>query len=255
MNYNDLTIALALLAEENDASGNYAFIQSPDFTTYLPTIIGNSEARCYREVCPLATRSALANGNATAGQRTILMSAFNPQIIVLEGLALISPLGYPPAQGERWQYRETSLDFIDSIWPKEATAMAPSAAWPECYWAMRDSMSIVLAPTPDLDYLAEATGTIRPTPLSAANVMTYLSLYYPDVFLKACMVETCGFQRDYSAQADDPKVAMSWESAYQIAKVSAIEEEKRRRGVFPGSGPLPATAAEAPIPGASVPAR
>jgi hypothetical protein len=53
------------------------------------------------------------------------------------------------------------------------------------------------------------------------------------------MISVSGFQRDDGAQADDPKLAISWESVYQELKGSAMEEEQRRRGQGPDQGNLP----------------
>jgi len=237
--YGDLTTALALLAQYNDAFGTYTFIQSPDFSTYLPRIIEYAEDRIYREVVPLATRQSNATATFQAGLRTLPLIGFKPQPVVVEGLAAITPVNTPPQKGTRWQYRMASLDLIDSVWPIESTTMAPSAAWPELYWALVDNQTIVVAPTPDQAYTVEATGIFRPTPMSAQNPETYLGDFYPDLLLAACMIAVAGLQRDYGQQADDPKLAMSWESQYQLLKASAMEEEQRRRGQGQGFSTQP----------------
>jgi hypothetical protein len=239
MIYSDVTQALALLAKMNDSPGIFTFINAPNFSAYLPRIIDYAEGRCYREITPLATRNSSATTRAQAGLRTLPLIGFNPQPIVVEGIALITPVGTTPTQGQRWQYEQASIDFIDMIWPVEGTTLSPSST-DERYWGLLDNQTIILAPTPDQPYTAEATGTFRPTPLSALNPSTYLSLFYPDIFLAACMIAVAGFQRDYGAQSDDPKMAVSWESQYESLKAGAIEEEQRRRGQAPGASNLPA---------------
>lgn len=238
MLYADLTTALAILSQQNDQTGLYTFIQSPDFATFLPRIIEAAEGRCYRELVPLATRNSTASAKCQAGLRTLPLGLFSPQPVVVEGIALITPVNTAPSQGTRWQYEPASIDFIDWIWPTEATAVAPSAT-NERYWALLDSQTVVLGPTPDQAYTAEATGIFRPTPLSAQNNETYLTEFYPDVFVAACMIEVAGFQRDYGAQSEDPKLAVSWQAQYDLKKASAIEEEQRRRGQGPSQSTLP----------------
>lgn len=243
MQYTDLTTALVILFEDNDALGVYTFVDSPDFSTYLPNIIQQAELRCYREICPLAARAAPANGSTTPGSRTLDLTGFTPLPIAVEGIALITPNGSAPAAGTRWQYRKATLDFIDTIWPTEATTAPPSANPDQNYYAYLDAMTIVLAPTPDLAYFVEAPGTTIPAPLSMVNPQTYLSINYPDVFLYACAVETAAFHKHYGAQSDDPKVALSFESGYQEKKIGALEEEHRRRGTNGPAISLPSSAA------------
>ena len=239
MLYPDLTTALVILAQQYDARGVYTFLHSPNFTAYLPRVIEYAEGRVYREVVPLATRNSSATAQVQAGLRTLPLGFFVPQPVVVEHLALITPQGVAPQKGQRWVYEMTSIDFIDMIWPVEATTMAPNVAYPELYCAPLDNQTFVLAPTPDLAYTAEVTGTFRPMPLSAANPQTYLTSFYPDIFLAACMIAVAGFQRDFGAQSDDPRMAVSWESVYEKLLPGAIEEEQRRRGQGVGWGQLP----------------
>jgi hypothetical protein len=75
----------------------------------------------------------------------------------------------------------------------------------------------------------EVFGTIRPTPLSASNTSTYLTAHLSDLFFAACMCSISGYQRDFGAQADDPKQAQSWENQYAMRLNSANREEMRRK--------------------------
>lgn len=239
MLYPDLTTALGILAKQYDQQGTYTFVNAPNFLTYLPRIIEYGEGRCYREITPLATRLSTATQRTARGLRGIALTSFVPTPVVVEGIALITPVGSAPTQGRRWQYNMVSIDFIDSIWPVEGTTLGPAAADPELYWAFLDAQTIVIAPTPDDNYTVEATGIFRPTPLSATNPASYLSLFYPDVFVAACMISVAGLQMNYGAQSDDPRMAISWEDQYEKLKASAIEEEQRRKGLGAGATPLP----------------
>jgi hypothetical protein len=238
MIYSDLTTAFGALAQINDQFGIYTFIQNPDFVAYVPRVIEYGEGRCYREIVPLATRMSNATARVVGGLRTLPLGSFFPQPVVLEGLALITPVGTIPSQGTRWQYEETSIDFIDSIWPVEGTMMAPSAT-DERYWALVDNQTVVIAPTPDQSYTAEGTGIFRPTPMSDTNPSSYLGTFYPDIFLAACMIAVCGFQKEWSTDPSDPGIVSFWEKQFETLKGSANEEEQRRRGQGPGNTPLP----------------
>jgi len=75
----------------------------------------------------------------------------------------------------------------------------------------------------------EVIGTIRPTPLSVSNTTTFLTNYLSDLFFAACMSSVSGYMRDYGTQADDPKLAMSWENQYAQRLASANREEMMRK--------------------------
>jgi hypothetical protein len=101
------------------------------------------------------------------------------------------------------------------------------------------SHTVRLMPTPDKAYYAELFGDIRPEPLSPENPETYLTVFYPELFLCACMVFGSGYQRDFGAQSDDPARAVSWEGQYNYLRQSIAGEVLRMRGTAP---PAPAPA-------------
>lgn len=243
---NSVIVALA------QAPSPYDVEAVPDFTTLFAQATSYAELRIYRDLVMLCTRQQNTSLTTTAGSRAINLSdmtnANGGQIIVPEGLALISPAGITnPALGSRIPYVETSLDWIDLVWSIEATTLSPIAAeWIGRYWAMRDASTMVICPTPDSPlgavYTAEITGLFQPTPISAANPTTYLSTNYPDLMECAILIFLSGaLQRNFSAQSDDPKAAMSWEQQYETLKAGAMNEERRRRGLAPnapmGAGP------------------
>ena len=86
-----------------------------------------------------------------------------------------------------------------------------------------------MGPSPGQSYGMEVIGTVRPTPLSAANSTTFLTLHLSDLFFAACMSAIAGYQRDYGAQTDDPRSAVSWETQYAQRLASASKEEARRK--------------------------
>jgi hypothetical protein len=88
---------------------------------------------------------------------------------------------------------------------------------------------VLVGPAPDDTYNVEVIGTVNPTPLSAANTTTYLTLYLWDLFVAASMVFMTGFQKNFGSQADDPKMAVSWESTYKTLFQSADLVDSRQR--------------------------
>ena len=83
-------------------------------------------------------------------------------------------------------------------------------------------------------YRVEVVGTIRPTPLSATNTTTFLTLYLPDLFMAASLVFAGENMRDFGAEGGNPAVAQTWEQNYQALMASANAEELRKRFAGPG---------------------
>ena len=244
MQYSDVVNALGYYCQQYISP-------SAEWTASLPTILNNAELRVYRDLDFLATRGENATVSFTAGSRTLSMAPmtgnplssgdrlFNSYPVVVQGVSAIVPQGDAPQAGTRVRFILTSVDFIDVVWPEEATTQAPSTAL--AYYALLDHQTIIVAPTPDKAYTAEITGTWRPAPLSSTNPSTWLWSNLPDLAFKAAMVEAAGWMRDFGQQSDDPKMAQSWEALYQEAKANAMEEESRRKGQDPGWQPFSPT--------------
>lgn len=225
MNYDDLVTALAnLLTVGTDDA---------DFLAILPSIINDAEGRIYREMDFLATQRTDSTLPFTAGARNFTLPAGT---LVVQNIAAITPAATSSALGTRNPIEMVSLDFLNMIWP----ASGSSQDIPQ-YAARLDDTTLVLAPTPDAAYIAEVSGVFRPEAISATNTTTYISLTYPDLMLAACMVFASGWQRNFGSQADDPKMAASWEALYQSRAQSTYAEEQRRKGFSAGWSPYQGT--------------
>jgi hypothetical protein len=94
---------------------------------------------------------------------------------------------------------------------------------------MVTDQTIMVGPYPDKAYNLELIGTVRPTPISATNPTNWISLYLPDLLLAASMIQMSGMKMNFGAQADDPKLAMSWEQQYTTLRDSAGVEDAMRK--------------------------
>lgn len=213
MNYSQLIAYLENILQDQ--------APSTDFTEILPAAIQDAEGRIYREIDFLATRKTDSSAAFTPGNRELTLPT---SIIIVQAVAAVSPAGNAPSAGARNTLEPVSLDFIDCTWPVEATTGVPK------YWTLKDATTVIVAPTPAAAYKADITGIYRPAAISSSNQTTYVGGTYPDLLVAACMVFMTGYQRDYGAQADDPKMALSWEQTYQDRKKSVIEEDQRRKG-------------------------
>jgi len=80
-----------------------------------------------------------------------------------------------------------------------------------------------------LAYQVRLTGTVRSAPLSATNTQTYISTNLPDMMIMASMIYISAYQRNFGRQSDDPQMAQSYESQYQVLLRSALSEENRKK--------------------------
>jgi hypothetical protein len=108
-------------------------------------------------------------------------------------------------------------------------------------YAMITDQTVIVGPWPDANYMVEVIGTVRPTPLSASNTTTYLTLYLPDLFVAASMIFAAGYQQNFGSQADNPQQAQSWSAQYDKLFPSANIEEMRKKYASQAWGSLQPT--------------
>jgi hypothetical protein len=191
-----------------------------EFQIELSSIIDDAEQRTYRELDLLTTIIRDTSGALTANSRNF---TFPQHMVVSESLNYFTPSG---TTTNRYPLTPTSREFLDQMWPNEASMTTPSLP---TYYAMITDQTIIVGPPPDAAYTMEVIGTIRPAPLSATNPTTYLTEYLPDIFFAASLVFGFGYLQNYGAMADNPQSGMSWEAHYQTLLSSANIEEIRKK--------------------------
>jgi len=225
------SLQTSLLVMLSQAPSPYNQIPA-DFAVLYPQATSYAEGRIYQELVPLNYRKQNTSLVTTPASRTLNLTFASQTVLSVEGFALIIPSGTTnPALGTRIIYDPSSLDVIDMVWPQESVTVAPEAAdWIGRYWALLDDQTLVFAPTVPAVYTAVITGDFEPVPISPTNPSTYLSSVYPELLQAACMVWLSGaLTRNFGAQADDPRQAMSWETQYKTLLGSSLLEEQRRR--------------------------
>jgi len=87
------------------------------------------------------------------------------------------------------------------------------------------SGSIVMAPTPDANYLINIYGNAMPTGLETNTSGTYVSNYFPQGLLYACLIEAYGFLKGPT------DMLTLYESKYktELQKFAAMQIGRRRR--------------------------
>lgn len=234
--YTDWQQQVTILAQAASADESYDLSTNPDFQNSLPFFISYAEQRIYKKLVFLAARTNEESSTFTAGNQFLPLALLQNKIIVVEGLAAVTPVGQTTTNGgTRWEFEPVSLDFVDIAWPTSSVTSAPDdVSTGERVWSMYDDQTIKFGPAMDQAYTASVTGIFQPTPLSSTNPDTYLTLNWMPQFIAASMIYITGWQRDFGAQSDNPQMAQSWESQYQKLEDVMMLEEQRRRGSSTG---------------------
>lgn len=222
--------AVALTRQLGDAISTYDDL----FVTMFPFATSYAEDRINQEIPFLADRITFTAPAATAAgvpgiSGALFTTGYGATLSVPEQLSIVN-------SGTNVPYDAVSYDFIARFWPVPTTTAPPSLAWQGGrYWAVKGgTVNLIVAPTPDDVYDVIVTGLYNPLPISDSNPTTYLSTNYPDLLTAGCLVYLAGaLTRNYGAQADEPKQAMSWEQQFQNLLGPARDEERRRRGLKP----------------------
>lgn len=213
----------------------------PNFVAIMPDVIDYAEQRIYREADLLNTVVRDSSATLSVGTRTFNLPTSLGRFVVTNGFNVITPASQTaPDNGTRNQLVAQSLDYMDAAWPSAA-----SAGLPVCY-AMVTDQQIAVGPFPDASYTVEVKGTIRPEPLSATNTTTYLTNFLPDLFVAASMIFGAGYQKNFGAQSDDPRMSSSWEDQYTKLFASANVEEMRKKYASGAWGSLQPTPLASP---------
>jgi hypothetical protein len=225
-----------------DQLANFLVISSTDlnYQNALSNIVDDAEQRIYRELDLLQTRLTDDTIILTPNFPGFSCSAGTTYVTV-ETVSVITPAGTNKFTGTLNSLTPASREFITELFPNTNTAGVPQ------YFANLDGDFIFVGPAPDAAYAVQIFGMVRPLPLSATNVTSLLTAYYPDLFMAGSLVMAAGYMKNFGTMADDPKAAVSWEQHYSTLLQSAQVEEARKRFTSQGWSPYqPAPLASPP---------
>lgn len=217
------------------------------FAAIVPSAIDYAEGRIHRELDMLAANVRDSSGTLTGGDRNFTLPIAVGRFQVVDGINVITPAAAASADaGTRNACAPVSRAVLDMIYPSSTGSGVPSMF---AYLSQSDvsgQKHVLFGPWPDANYRVEVVGKVQPPPLSVSVTTTFLSTYLPDLLLAASMVFMTGFMKNFGAQADDPKMALSWEAQYQALKESAGTWEARKR--FAGASWSPNAPEPAAVP-------
>lgn len=200
-----------------------------NFLAILPMMIDYANLRICRDLDLMFTSVSLhgAGYKLTAGNRNLSFSQNLPDgtsFVVSEQINLITPAGQTdPDTATRTPLMPTTKEFLDAVY-----GSATNTAQPKYFVPFNETLFFV-GPTPNADYYVEVVGTIRPAPLSATVPTTFISQYLSDLLVMASMIYISAYQRNFGKESDDPQMAMSYETQYQLLLKSAVVEEARKK--------------------------
>ena len=222
-----------------------ANVSDPNFIAILPTIIDYSEGRCYRELDLLSAETEQAfpmipyqRSQDFGSTNAVNAGPTTPQILIPERVVVFPPNLFPappqgvaPTVGGEPVY-PVSPDYLDAVYTGVFPNPPPSGR--PVVFAVRDNQNLIFGPIPDQAYYFSVWGSYRPIPLYSAapadgTQTSFLTVVLPELFLAAAMVAASGYRKNYGAQADEARMAISWESQFQTLLASAKTEEIRKR--------------------------
>ena len=175
-------------------------------------IIRDAELRIMRDV-DVDANKRYATAQVISGTRFI----DTPQnTLVIRSAQIVDSDGTSnPDNREFLEWRDSS--FMSEYNPTGATGVPKYYSW----W---DDDTIVLAPTPDATYTIQLNYILKPQTLSSTNTQTYLSKYFPNGLLYACLVEAFSFLKGPN------DLLQLYEGKYkQVVEGFSIEQMGRRR--------------------------
>ena len=252
MNYDEImttlmTLAAVPLNAEDDK-----------FQRIIPATFLYADGRIYRELSFLAT-DVTQPVTLVANERETLLPA---DVVHVRSIDVCTPVGPITRNSRRHPLERISPEALRMFWPQpsfkpgvpkkyaivgvrpplEVLPQPPQIGTqplPPNFASERFVYAVHLMPSPDRAYTAEVFAGVQPKVLSQSNPETFLSVYYSELFIAACMVFITGYQRDYGAASDDPQRAVSWEGNYKVLRESIALEAAMQRGEGPGFTALP----------------
>jgi len=204
---------------------DYCEVDSNVFTsTIVDGFLLDAEFRILRDVDSDNNRQ-YAQADIVAGQRYVNTPLVNDQTLVIRSAQITNSTGGADNSSRSFlQYRDTS--FMSEYDPTGVQGLPK-------YYSYWDENTIVVAPTPDINYNMQINYILKPDGLSSTNTTTYLSTEFPNGLTYACLVEAFGFLK---GPAD---MIQYYEGKYKQALEGFTVEQmgRRRRDEYDSGSP------------------
>ena len=212
---------------------NYTEVDANVFTTdVLESFILNAQQRIMMDL-PMDSDRFVEQGTMAADVNNIRVPAGT---LFVRGVEVFNATN-STEQGTWLERRDQTFlsEFVGRLTgPEGSTASGADVTGKPKYYAMfggatglsdTTSGSIYLAPTPDVNYIFRIYYNKMPATLESSNQTNYISLYFPQGLLYACLVEAYGFLKGPT------DMLTLYESKYktELQKFAAMQIGRRRR--------------------------
>ena len=181
---------------------NYTEVDDTVFTTdVLENFILNAQQRIFYDV-PIDSDRQEYEGTIATDVNTVRVPA---GFVFIRGVQVFNSTANSNEQGQWLERRDQTFlsEYVGRLTgPEGSTASGADVTGLPKYYAMfggatglsdTTSGSIVMAPTPDANYVIKIYGNAMPTGLGTNTSGTYVSRYFTQGLLYACLVEAYGF--------------------------------------------------------------
>ena len=181
---------------------NYTEVDANVFTTdVLESFILNAQQRIFYDV-PIDSDRQEYQGTIAADVNTVRVPA---GFVFVRGVQVFNSTANSNEQGQWLERRDQTFlsEYVGRLTgPEGSTTSGADVTGLPKYYAMfggatglsdTTSGSIVMAPTPDANYVIKIYGNAMPATLESSNQTNYISLNFPQGLLYACLVEAYGF--------------------------------------------------------------
>lgn len=232
------TVGAMAVVQTQVTTGVWGFVDPP-LQTILPQILSYAEARIQRDIDALQARSS--NTYALTVSNNLLSIPVN-DFLVIETFEVTQVSNSVVVNS--FPLIPVSKEFIQNCYSGVFSTGMPKycAMYGDTFGdGANTNVNVLLGPAPNSAYPVRVTGVIRMPSLfklatsgPADTSYTYISQWLPDLLLQASMIFISAYQRNFSANSDDPAMPVNYEKQYRTLLAGAIAEENRKKGL--GSG-------------------
>ena len=212
---------------------SYTEVDSTVFSgATLGRFIENAEYRIFYDV-PMDSDRVEYEGTLAADVQTVRVPT---AMVFVRGVELFNSTSSRTGRTYWLQKRDRTFisEYVGELTGPEGGSTGQDTTGLPKYYAMfggatgdgsTTSGNIIMAPTPDANYLINIHGNIMPDTLESGNTTNYISLNYPQLLLYACLVEAYGFLKGPT------DMLTLYENKYktELQKFASVQIGRRRR--------------------------
>ena len=212
---------------------SYTEVDDTVFTTaILENFILNAQQRIFSDV-PVDSDRVEYEGTLAADVQTVRVPA---GMVFVRGIEVFNSTSSRTGEATWLQKRDRTFisEYVGELTGPEGSQTGQDTTGLPKYYAMfggatgtgsTTSGNIIMAPTPDANYLINIHGNIVPTGLETETSGTYLSKYFPQGLLYACLVEAYGFLKG----PQDMLTLYEQKYKQELSKFASVQIGRRRR--------------------------